>query len=150
MVALDSLRRSSSEMTVLPDNIEEEPQEEADAAEVTADEGEQVEEVDRDLTLEEQVDEIVLMLAEGKIGIHQFAALHGKAWTAVLHSRGQEDPAVVRQRAESIRRSSTGRSSPDLGMAITASGFVKKSRASRRSKELFREAASTGQLPVPA
>ena len=58
-------------------------------------------EVDRDLTLEEQVDEIVLMLAEGKIGIHQFAALHGKAWTAVLHSRGQEDPAVLRQRAES-------------------------------------------------
>jgi len=124
--------------------IAEEPQEEADAAEA------EVEEVDRALTLEEQYDEIVLMLAEGKIGIHQFSELHGKAWTAVLRSRGQEDPAVMRQRAESLRRSN---STSKLGVAVTASGFVKKSRASRRSKEHFREATLTGQLPefpVPA
>ena len=143
MVAL-KVHRSSSEMTVLP---EETPENDETAPGPREDEDEEEVEEDRSLTLEEQVDEIIAMLSEGKIGIHQFAALHGKAWTAVLQSRGQEDPVVVRMRRESIRRDSLGRSSPELGMAVTASGFVKKSRASRRSKELFREAASTGNLP---
>ena len=144
MVALDL--PTPDEITLLTEEDVQDVQDVQDVVKKAADadlEEDEVEEVDRELTLEEQVEEIVLMLAEGKIGIHQFATLHGKAWTAVLQSRGQEDPVMLRQRAETQRRSSLGSSSP---LTMLKSGFAKRSRASRRSKESFRETASSGML----
>ena len=107
------------------------------------------------LTPEEQIDELTAMLREARIGIHEFDQLHSKIWPKVLEKNGQMSPTMAKKRYSDHRLSKAAtavnigqvlprqpppKSAATLTCPLALPQYIeRRSRASRKSKEMYRE-----------
>merc|ERR1719453_172512 len=92
-------------------------------------------EVDRELTPEEQIEELKAMLADGRISICKFDRHFQRCWSQILEARGEMTGAKARL---SYQASSRKLSAAGSAVNLTAN-LNRKSRASRKSKEMYQE-----------
>ena len=115
---------------------------------------EELPEEDRDLTPEEQIEQLKVMLREGRIGIMAYDKHFTKNWNKVLKEQGVESPDE-RRRRESLRKEASrklSRAGTAADLAVSLSGGEKRrTRASRKSKEMYEEQvlAAEGLLQAP-
>ena len=96
-----------------------------------------------------------VLLREARIGIHEFDQLHSKIWPKVLEKNGQMSPTMAKKRY-SDRRLSKAATTVNIGQVpprqpppsaatltcpLAPPQYIseRRSRASRKSKEMYRE-----------